>query len=727
MRGDNCNRHHAENGRPDSRGEPVSSGSCEFHADSILHDLRNMLFLIQTLATEARRVSPSSREMSLVLQELDSAVACAAEISRPEPSRQRPTKLSSLLSQTAALMRRVSPAGVHVEFACQGNDASSIVDRFTLIRVLVELCTNSLVAMPTGGSLLLSLATEHLNVETPARPKALAAGPYAVIEVCDSGDGMSPDEIEAAFQPGFSSSVEHSGLGLAIASEAIERQGGGLRVTSKAGAGTTLQILLPLQGDPGSHVVDPMPSVDAPRVQPAEEPGNVAPSSIAIIKGRQDTTVIRALIDGAALRVECFDSAEDYFHHRTEEAACVVLAIDPDVDAAALLNTLEVRDSPSSLILLYTPRQAGTLAGLGQHGALSGVPWPTSGPELHEHIHKGLARCREVMSLRDQISQLRTIFGKLTARELEVLELIRDGHSSKSIALRLHVSKRTIDDHRRALIRKTEAEAIATLVRDSSRIETLIARERQLVVGELRLRSAPGPLPSGLTPHQPLPEGAPSHPATPSPLSRLAERLQKLELSKSPACVLDRELKLIWTNPAWRRIGLAGGAEEAISHNGGVGARYTDAILPPLREWYEERLLDCMERGELWQHEYECPTPKSYRLVGLSVDRVEPGVLVLEHTVILEQPHHVSKQASRLGPTSADRLDAGQQCMACRRSRSPKAGHWTLVGEWLVVIPSGIRLALCADCEATFPGLDVNDTTPRGLEREALLPTLERL
>ncbi|MFT6830973.1 MAG: signal transduction histidine kinase [Planctomycetota bacterium] len=244
-------------GRPGSDGSLLPKAGSEFQENSILHDVRNLLFVIQSLLAEAHQASPSSLEMSRILHELDSAVTCAAQISRPGPSRRESTDLTSLLSQAAALIRRSSPAGVHVEFECGGSELFSIVDRSALTRVMLEICNNALSAMPTGGRLRVSLKSRDLDVETLVTPKPIPAGSYAVIEVQDNGGGMSTEELDSAFEPGFTRRVGHSGLGLAIASGAIGRQGGGVRLTSKAGVGTAVELFLPLQEDQEFGAVAP--------------------------------------------------------------------------------------------------------------------------------------------------------------------------------------------------------------------------------------------------------------------------------------------------------------------------------------------------------------------------------------------------------------------------------------------------------------------------------------
>ena len=70
-----------------------------------------------------------------------------------------------------------------------------------------------------------------------------------MIEIADAGPGMSPQDLEHAFERfyrgAFHATVEGSGLGLAIAKRAVERAGGRIVLLSELGRGTTVRISLP--------------------------------------------------------------------------------------------------------------------------------------------------------------------------------------------------------------------------------------------------------------------------------------------------------------------------------------------------------------------------------------------------------------------------------------------------------------------------------------------------
>ncbi len=88
-------------------------------------------------------------------------------------------------------------------------------------------------------------------METDDRPRNLPAGHYVIIAVSDTGDGMSADIVERAFEPFFSGRgmAEATGLGLSMVSGFASQSGGLATIESAVGEGTTVHLYLPVAGD----------------------------------------------------------------------------------------------------------------------------------------------------------------------------------------------------------------------------------------------------------------------------------------------------------------------------------------------------------------------------------------------------------------------------------------------------------------------------------------------
>jgi signal transduction histidine kinase len=109
------------------------------------------------------------------------------------------------------------------------------MNRTELQQVLVNLMVNAIHAMPDGG---------RLTLRTFDRDEG--GRPGVVIEVADTGAGMSPDIMQRIFDPFFTTKRrEGTGLGLSISQMLVTRQGGKISLESEPGKGTTFAVWLP--------------------------------------------------------------------------------------------------------------------------------------------------------------------------------------------------------------------------------------------------------------------------------------------------------------------------------------------------------------------------------------------------------------------------------------------------------------------------------------------------
>jgi signal transduction histidine kinase len=86
--------------------------------------------------------------------------------------------------------------------------------------------------MVGGGELILSVAPR---------------GHDAVIDVIDTGPGISPDAIGQIFQAYYTTKKSGTGIGLAMTKRIVEEHGGRIDVRSEVGKGSDFSITLPLR------------------------------------------------------------------------------------------------------------------------------------------------------------------------------------------------------------------------------------------------------------------------------------------------------------------------------------------------------------------------------------------------------------------------------------------------------------------------------------------------
>jgi signal transduction histidine kinase len=106
---------------------------------------------------------------------------------------------------------------------------SMLVDRDQARIVFGNLIRNARDAMPNGGTLTVT---------------GRAAGDFVEVDVTDSGAGIVPELLGRIMEPLYSTKARGLGLGLSIARAILDKSGGGLRVSSTPGQGSTFTVRL---------------------------------------------------------------------------------------------------------------------------------------------------------------------------------------------------------------------------------------------------------------------------------------------------------------------------------------------------------------------------------------------------------------------------------------------------------------------------------------------------
>jgi len=107
----------------------------------------------------------------------------------------------------------------------------TLVDPAALRSALLNLCSNSIQAMPEGGTVLLEVSNKDGK---------------GVISISDTGDGISKENMLKLFTPFFTTRAKGHGLGLSEVHEVVHAHHGQIEVTSDVGKGTTFTISIPL-------------------------------------------------------------------------------------------------------------------------------------------------------------------------------------------------------------------------------------------------------------------------------------------------------------------------------------------------------------------------------------------------------------------------------------------------------------------------------------------------
>jgi signal transduction histidine kinase/ActR/RegA family two-component response regulator len=165
--------------------------------------------------------------------------------SRRQRLKPKPLDLNEVVLGMRDLMQSTIGGGVEISTSLERALWSAMADSTQLELAIINLAINARDAMKVGGRLV--VGTTNVALSEPQRPEEPAAGDYVAVFVADSGCGMT-DEVRAkVFEPFFTTKEvgKGSGLGLSQILGFAKQSGGGVRIETEPGKGTTVFIYLP--------------------------------------------------------------------------------------------------------------------------------------------------------------------------------------------------------------------------------------------------------------------------------------------------------------------------------------------------------------------------------------------------------------------------------------------------------------------------------------------------
>jgi len=253
------------------------------------HDFNNMLGVIIgniDLLRDLRGDDPDIDE--LTHEALDAAFRGAdltrrlLAFARQQPLRPQHVDVNELVSGITRLLRRTIGEDIEISLDLTAELWPVVVDPAQLEASLTNLATNARDAMANGGRLMIATGNRTLDADYAAQHAEVLAGGYVMLEVSDTGCGMTPEVMHRIFEPFFTtkSRDKGTGLGLSMVFGFIKQSGGHIGVYSEPGIGTTFRLFLPRM------------AADVPRV----EERVVAP----LLHGRGESVLV--VEDNEALR-----------------------------------------------------------------------------------------------------------------------------------------------------------------------------------------------------------------------------------------------------------------------------------------------------------------------------------------------------------------------------------------------------------------------------------------
>ena len=225
-------------------------------AGGIAHEFNNMLGIIIGNAELALHEIPETNPAAGCIQEIRTASLRAKEVvrkllrvARKTPTSMKPIQISTIIKESSDLMRRTIPATIDIRQNIRCSTEMISGDDTEISQVMMNLCNNSVHAMVNGkGVLEVTLETKTLDSLSSALYENIGPGNYVTLTVSDNGTGIPPDILDRIFEPYFTTKDvdEGLGMGLAVVHGIVKKHGGGIKVESEVGKGTTVEVLFPL-------------------------------------------------------------------------------------------------------------------------------------------------------------------------------------------------------------------------------------------------------------------------------------------------------------------------------------------------------------------------------------------------------------------------------------------------------------------------------------------------
>jgi PAS domain S-box-containing protein len=226
-------------------------------AGGIAHDFNNMLMVLsgsmELLEQSLPKGAQSDRYVAQIKRTVEKAAAITKQLlafSRKQVLEIAPIDLHEVLTDSEFMLPRLIGSDIQLTFQHQAAHSWIRADAAQLEQVIANLAINSRDAMPGGGLLTISTHnTFSLPEGVAADADSAAESGWVVLEVRDTGTGMSEETRAHIFEPFFTTKPEGKGTGLGLPTVyGIVRQfGGHIAVDSQPKVGTRFQIYFPVR------------------------------------------------------------------------------------------------------------------------------------------------------------------------------------------------------------------------------------------------------------------------------------------------------------------------------------------------------------------------------------------------------------------------------------------------------------------------------------------------
>lgn len=224
-------------------------------AGGVAHDFNNLLQVISGYIEMTLDEMPRTDAAYARLNEVKGAASRAATLvrqlltfSRRDAAQMSRVDLNDVIANVVKLLRRV--IGEHIALEVVKREGLPAVqgDIGQLDQVLMNLCVNARDAMPSGGTIRIATQVAAIGADYAQVHPWAHEGDYVLLEISDTGHGMSREVQEHIFEPFYTTkeSGKGTGLGLATVYGIVKQHHGFIHVYSELDKGTIFRVYLPV-------------------------------------------------------------------------------------------------------------------------------------------------------------------------------------------------------------------------------------------------------------------------------------------------------------------------------------------------------------------------------------------------------------------------------------------------------------------------------------------------
>ena len=290
----------------------------------VAHNINNVLMVIMGAASLREGHTKETKDLEAytligkACRRGRDVVKSLIQFAQPSVSNQIPCDLHALIKGLRNLLESTTGNRITIIEAFIGESLWVHGDAGSISNALMNLCLNSLDAMPNGGNLTFRTAAQEKD--------------WVEVSVEDTGEGMTPEVLARVVEPFFTTKEvgKGTGLGLSMTHGVIKAHGGTLEISSVVGQGTTVKLRFP--------------RIPAPAQEETVELASLTPRALNVLLVDDDEDVrflVARILKHAGLQINCVASGEAALESLGSDSLPDLIILDQNMPRMNGIQTME--------------------------------------------------------------------------------------------------------------------------------------------------------------------------------------------------------------------------------------------------------------------------------------------------------------------------------------------------------------------------------------------------